>query len=54
MILGPIFSLSTRYAQLLVVVFVSMAYCGGIPAMYATLCFTCFVVYWGDKVRRCA
>lgn len=45
----PSFVLSTRFAQLLVMVSTTLMYSGALPLLYACAALTCFLMYWCDK-----
>jgi len=47
--LGPVFHLSLRTAQILSVIFVTMLYSSGIPALYPIACGSFLLFYWIDK-----
>ena len=50
---GPHFDLSERYAQVLMVVCVTLLYCGGIPLLLPLCALSLWVHYGVDKVRGC-
>ena len=49
--LGTPFNLAFRYAQALMVVFVTMLYCGGLPLLMPLACVALGFRFWMDKVR---
>jgi len=47
---GPGFSIASRYAVLIAMIFIIMMYSTAIPFLYACGLITCFLSYWVDKI----
>jgi len=47
--IGAPFNLALRYAQALMVVFVTMLYCGGLPVLMPLACATLGLRFWVDR-----
>jgi len=47
---GPEFSIASRYAVLIAMIFIIMMYSTAIPLLYALGFVTCILSYWVDKI----
>lgn len=47
---NPVFDISSRFASMLMTIFCTLMYCGGLPIVTSFGAIFCFVTYWTDKL----